>query len=413
MVESWRNERALFQGVEAYERVERVFTGGSEPETMRGARVSPGLFLLGVAPEHGRAFAPDEAANPVAVISRATWRIRFGGDADIIGRPLRFSDGELTIVGVMPPSFRFPDPGTAYWEPMDVGRRAASGDPSERRVSVVARLGRDVTFEQADARAAALAPQWDPEWFSQLLTESLLLSAFAGLVGLVFGGWLAGVAGTAGQPVFGPGRLNPIDLDGRAAAWAVVAALLAGVVATLPPAWRTVGRDLMPPMHGRGSAAANGHGRLRGGLVAVQSALAVMLLIGALLMGGALWRALDIDIGWTAQTGAGLYAVVAYETSARTHEIGVRVALGATRGAVIRQVLGRSLLQSATGAALGLPGAYAATRLLALPTDGTDPTFPATFATAAVFLLAAAVTGAWLPARRAARSDAMAALRAE
>ena len=128
MVESWRNERALFQGVEAYERVERVFTGGSEPETMRGARVSPGLFLLlGVAPEHGRAFAPDEAANPVAVISRATWRTRFGGDADIIGRPLGFSDGELTIVGVMPPSFRFPDPGTAYWEPMDVGRRAASG----------------------------------------------------------------------------------------------------------------------------------------------------------------------------------------------------------------------------------------------------------------------------------------------
>ena len=112
-------------------------------------------------------------------------------------------------------------------------------------------------------------------------------------------------------------------------------------------------------------------------------------------------------------TGAGLYAVVACETSARTHEIGVRVALGATRGAVIRQVLGRSLLQSATGAALGLLGAYAATRLLALPTDGTDPTHPATFATAAVFLLAAAVTGGWLPARRAARGDAMAALRAE
>ena len=262
-----------------------------------------------------------------------------------------------------------------------MGRGAASGDPSERRVSIIARLGRDVTFEQADARAAALAPQWDPEWFStgyttrlrslnplaglgvdgqfssvqrgrgalfllfglgacmlliacanaanlflsqalsrtrefairaaagasrlrlcrQLLTESVLLSGLAGLVGLAFGGWLAGVAGTAGQPVFGPRLLNPIDLDGRAAACAAVAALFAGVAATLPPALRTVGRDLMRPMYGRGSAAVSGHGRLRGGLVAVQNALAVVLLIGALLMARALWSTLDIDIGWTTE----------------------------------------------------------------------------------------------------------------
>ena len=382
MVESWRNEAALFDGVEAYDRVERVFTGGREPETMRGARVSPGLFrLLGVGPGHGRAFAADETASPVAIISHAAWRTRFGGVADIVGEPLRFSDGELTIVGVMPASFRFPDPGIAFWEPLDVARRAASDEPSQRRVSVVARLGRDVTFEQADARAAALAPQWNPEWFStgyttrlrslnrlagfgvdgqfssvqqrrgalfllfglgacmlliacanaanlflsqalsrtrefairasagasrlrlcrQLLTESVLLSALAGLLGLAFGGWLAGVAGTAGQPVFGPGLLNPIDLDGRAAAWAAVAALLAGVAATLPPALRTVGRDLMRPMQGRGSPAASGHGRLRGALVAAQSALAVVLLIGALLMGRALWSTLDIDIGWTTE----------------------------------------------------------------------------------------------------------------
>ena len=55
MVESWRNEAALFDGVEAYVRVERVFTGGDEPETLQGARISPGLLpLLGVAPELGR-----------------------------------------------------------------------------------------------------------------------------------------------------------------------------------------------------------------------------------------------------------------------------------------------------------------------------------------------------------------------
>ena len=111
--------------------------------------------------------------------------------------------------------------------------------------------------------------------------------------------------------------------------------------------------------------------------------------------------------------GAGLYAVVAYETSARTREIGVRVALGATRRTVIRHVLGRSMLQSAGGAALGLLGALALSRLLAPLLYDTAPTDPASFTAAAVFLLAAAVAGAWLPARRAARTDPMTALRAE
>ena len=107
------------------------------------------------------------------------------------------------------------------------------------------------------------------------------------------------------------------------------------------------------------------------------------------------------------------YAVVAYETSARTQEFGVRVALGATRGAVIRRALGRSLLHSAAGAALGLLGAVALTRLLAPVLNATTATNSATFAAAAAFLLAAGAAGASLPARRAARADPMAELRAE
>ena len=73
MVESWRNEAALFDGVEAYDRVERVFTGGREPETMQGARVSPGLWrLLGAGRSTGgrsqrtrrRARSPSSATPP-------------------------------------------------------------------------------------------------------------------------------------------------------------------------------------------------------------------------------------------------------------------------------------------------------------------------------------------------------------
>lgn len=182
MVESWRNEGTLFDGVEAYVHVERVFIGGREPETMQGARVSPDLLpLLGVAPAFGRAFAPDETLGTVAIIGHATWMTRFGGDAAIVGRPLRFSDGELTIV-VMPASFRFPDAHPAFWAPLDVGRRAASGDPGEGRVSVVARLGRGVTFDQADARAAGLSIQWNPEWASTgFATRLRSLNQLAGL----------------------------------------------------------------------------------------------------------------------------------------------------------------------------------------------------------------------------------------
>ena len=111
--------------------------------------------------------------------------------------------------------------------------------------------------------------------------------------------------------------------------------------------------------------------------------------------------------------GAGLYAVVAYETSARTHEIGVRVALGATRGAVIRHLLARSILHFAAGAGIGLLGALALTRLLAPLLYQTSPTDPTTFAAAVCFLLATALAGASLPARRAARTDPLAALRTQ
>ena len=728
LVENWRQQKSLFEGVETHGHVERVFTGGGEPETMLGAQVSPGLFpLLGIVPELGRAFAPDEAGSAAAIVSHATWQARFGGDPGVVGRPLRFSDRVLTIVGVMPASFRFPDANVAFWEPFGAGPER--GLPPF--VSVLARLAPDLSFDQADARAAALAPQWYPEWAStgvttrirslnplaglgidgrfgfvqqsrgalfllfaagacvlliacanaanlflsralsrtrefairaaagasrprlcrQLLTESVVISALAGPVGLALAAWLVGIVAAAVSPESGREMLNPIDMDARVASWAVLAALVAGVAATLPPALRTIGGDLVRPIQECGSDPAGGHGGLRGALVAVQNAFALVLLVGALLMGRSLWTLLDVDIGWTAEnavvleprlsgaryasaearsgfltqlanlaaaapgvelaapaeqmpslpgsfsfgrldtdeagipqaevtinyvsdryfaaaeipilqgygfdadaaesdaalisrdlanrlwtpgaalgqrfrmpgltslndgewltvvgvagnvhtndfylhrpdpyeiylpwasldgtwrhprfvlvrttagadpigllkeqvwrldpelpvtvhamddvvatalaeprsyltllatlallavllTGAGLYAVVAYETSARTQEIGVRVALGATRGAVIRHVLGRSLLQSAAGAALGLSGAFALTRLLA-PLYETASTDSATFGAAAAFLLAAAVAGAWVPAWRAARNDPMAALRVE
>ena len=140
MVENWRNEKALFERVETYGRVEGVFTGGGEPETLPGARVSPGMFpLLGIAPEVGRAFAPDEAASPVAVVSHAAWLTRFGGDAGIVGRPLRLGDRVLTIVVV----FRVPRQASTNLRTKSSFDRACSASSRSRVCELARRAARE------------------------------------------------------------------------------------------------------------------------------------------------------------------------------------------------------------------------------------------------------------------------------
>ncbi|MDP7338198.1 MAG: FtsX-like permease family protein, partial [Vicinamibacterales bacterium] len=111
--------------------------------------------------------------------------------------------------------------------------------------------------------------------------------------------------------------------------------------------------------------------------------------------------------------GAGVYAVVAYETNRRTPELGVRVALGATRHDVIGHVLGRSMLLSMAGMTVGLLGAVALTRFLSSLLYEVAPTDPAMFTVAAVFLLVASLVGGYLPARRATKVDPVVALRHE
>ncbi len=109
----------------------------------------------------------------------------------------------------------------------------------------------------------------------------------------------------------------------------------------------------------------------------------------------------------------GLYGVVAYGVGQRTHEIGIRMALGARRGQVLRNVVGQGMRWTLLGLALGLAGAFAATRLLAGLLFGVAPTDAATFAGVALLLATAAALASWLPARRAAATDPLTALRSE
>ena len=109
----------------------------------------------------------------------------------------------------------------------------------------------------------------------------------------------------------------------------------------------------------------------------------------------------------------GIYSVLAYSVAQRTHEIGVRMALGAERRAVVAMFLRRTLILSAAGIAVGVGAAVLTTRLLATLLFAITPTDPWTFVTGALAMLASALAAAWIPATRATRVDPLIALRSE
>jgi predicted permease len=109
----------------------------------------------------------------------------------------------------------------------------------------------------------------------------------------------------------------------------------------------------------------------------------------------------------------GIYAVLAYSVARRTHEIGVRIALGARSGDVVRLVLGQGLRVTAIGIVFGVAGALGLTRFLQSLLYEIQPTDPPTFVSALLLLVSVSVAASYLPARRAVRVDPMVALRYE
>ncbi len=112
-------------------------------------------------------------------------------------------------------------------------------------------------------------------------------------------------------------------------------------------------------------------------------------------------------------TLVGIFGVTAYTVARRTQEIGVRMAFGARPGQVVRAMVGDAAWPMIVGIAVGLAGAYYATRLIESYLFETTPHDPITFAAVALFMATTAIVAAWIPARRAARVDPVHALRAE
>jgi putative ABC transport system permease protein len=138
------------------------YTEGATPEQVDGAIIGGDLFkALSVSPALGRYFTQedDNARRPVAVVSNGFWHRVLGGDPKVLGRKLTLSDTVYTVIGVMPPNFRFPSEPAEVWVPFTVGYPEAVEARGAHFTYPVARLREGVTLEQAQAELKVIGEE--------------------------------------------------------------------------------------------------------------------------------------------------------------------------------------------------------------------------------------------------------------
>jgi len=117
----WRARQPVFERIGVYVRGSYTLMGSGEPEQIRVGQVSADLFAaLRVKAALGRVFTNDEdkpGAAPVVALSHGSWQQRFGGDPRIIGRTIKLSERDYTVIGVMAPGYRFPS-RVEMWVPV-------------------------------------------------------------------------------------------------------------------------------------------------------------------------------------------------------------------------------------------------------------------------------------------------------
>jgi predicted permease len=161
--QDYRDRNHSFSQAAAYESAGFNLTGAGQPLRINAASVSASVFpLLGVSAELGRAFTAEEdryGAGNVVVLSHALWQHEYGCDPNILGMSVKLDEQSYTVVGVMPPSFRFPFDGAPLsemadlWVPIAFEPNRLSPDNRTREfgVGLVGRLKAGVTREQAQA----------------------------------------------------------------------------------------------------------------------------------------------------------------------------------------------------------------------------------------------------------------------
>ncbi|HLL74582.1 MAG TPA: ABC transporter permease [Pyrinomonadaceae bacterium] len=371
----WRDQNQVFEGMAAIADQSFNLTGVGEPERLTGRLVSASLFpLLGVEPQLGRAFLPQEdapGANKVVVIGHGLWQRRFGGDPKIVGRQINLNGENHEVVGVMPAHFQFPDPKDEVWAPIAFTQQQAANRGSHY-LQVVARMKPNVSVGQAQAEMTAIAARLRQQYpeqnadlgatvvplqehlvgdirpallvllgavgfvllvacanvanlllaraavrqkeiavrialgasrlrlVRQFLTESVLLAALGGAVGLLLAVWGVGLLKT-----FIPeniSQVRSIALDARVLGFTLLVSLLTGLVFGLAPALQASKFNLNETLKegGRDSAQGSRGNRVRAALVVAEVAVSLVLLIGAGLLMNSFMRLRSVDPGFSA-----------------------------------------------------------------------------------------------------------------
>jgi putative ABC transport system permease protein len=155
----WRAQNSVFERMAAFTGGSATFVDANGPERITNAPVSWDIFeLLQVRPALGRGFRADEDAPGkanVVVLSHGMWQRRLGGDPGVLGRSISLSGAPFTIVGVMPPTFRFPSRETEFWVPLALNPADASR--GGHFLAVIGRLKPGVTLTQADVEMRTIS----------------------------------------------------------------------------------------------------------------------------------------------------------------------------------------------------------------------------------------------------------------
>jgi predicted permease len=155
--QAWRDQQQSFTEFSAQSFTGFTMTGRGDPENLNGVRVTENFFrALGIQPLFGRVFTPEEdkpgGAN-VAVLTHPFWQKRFGGDQNVLGQSITLNGAPFTVIGIMPPSLKFPFIQTHVFIPRVFEQEGLPPDIIERGTGYLTILGRmkpGVTREQAD-----------------------------------------------------------------------------------------------------------------------------------------------------------------------------------------------------------------------------------------------------------------------
>jgi putative ABC transport system permease protein len=162
----WQQQTHVFSGVTAYAFNRFHVSGNEGTDETRGCFVTPNFFdVIGVTPVFGRTLQPSDEREYVAVLGDALWRRRFNGDQNVVGKKITLNSETFTIIGVMPPSFRFPTPDIELWTSMapvyNTPARSSVGDwindRNLRGYRVVGRLQKWISPQQGQAEMNTIA----------------------------------------------------------------------------------------------------------------------------------------------------------------------------------------------------------------------------------------------------------------